>query len=125
MGINNWLLISKYEIEPRDIVLANPEYPDQSESKVRPLIVISNTVFHQNSGFFVCVGITTNKERDPYLLPLSRKSIEEGQLEYDVQVMCKRIVSLNCMVIKRKIARITEDAYGEITEKIKGDVLKI
>lgn len=118
-------MVTKYEINPRDIVLANPMYPDQKESKPRPLLIISNSIFHQNSGFFVCVGITTNKKTDPYLLPLPKKQVENGQLDFDSQIMCKRIVSLNCNSIEYKIAKVTENFYNKITNKIKQDVLKI
>lgn len=100
-------------------------YPDQNESKVRPLLIISNPIFHQNSGFFVCVGITTDKRTDPYLLPLPRKQIDEGELDFDSQIMCKRIVTLNSNVIIRKIAKVTESFYDEISKKIKQDVLAL
>ena len=82
-GKISFLLISKFEISARDIVLANPMYPDQSDSKSRPLLIISNSIFHQNSGFFVCTGITTAKKSDPYLLPLPRKQVENGILDFE------------------------------------------
>ena len=110
-------MVSKYDIRPKEIVLGNPGYPDQREDKVRPLLVISGDIFHQNSGFFVCVGITTNKESDPYLLPLPRNQIKNGQLESDVQVMCKRIATLNHQVIIRKIVEVTDHAYYSYAQK--------
>ena len=115
-------MISKYDIHPKEIILGNPVYPDQKENKVRPLLIISGDIFHQNSSFFVCVGITTNKEPDPYLLPLSKNQIKNGQLEFDVQAMCKRIATLNHLVL-RKIGKVTDHAYRKVTEKIGNDIL--
>jgi len=100
-------------------------YPDQKESKVRPVLIISNSIFHQNSGFFVCVGITTNKTPNAYLLPFPRNQIEDGQLDFDSQIMCHRIVTLNSNFIKKKIAKVTKEFYGEITNKIDKDILEL
>ena len=117
-------MISKYDIHPKEIVWANLSYPDQQESKVRPLLIISNDNFHRNSGFFVSVGVTTNKVSDPYLLPLPRKEIINGQLQYDSQIMCKRIVTLDCKYIMKKSAQITDTMYAKVIRKIKQDVLE-
>ena len=118
-------MVIKNEINPRDIVLANPMYPDQVESKIRPLLVISKSLFHQNGDFFICVGITTNKTTNPYLIPLPRKQVENGQLDYDCQIMCNRIVTLNYNTITRKVAKITKNMYKEVTDKINKDILEL
>jgi len=119
------LLISRHDIHPKQIVLGNPNYPDQKEGKVRPLLIISSDTFHQNSGFFVCVGITTNKEPDPYLLPLQSNQIKSGLLKYGGQIMCKRIIALNQKIIREKIAEVADLTYHKVIEKIEKDILQL
>lgn len=113
----------KYVLKPRDIILADPEYEDQEEKK-RPLLVISKPLFHQNSSFFVCLGITSNQERDPYLIPIGTSNTEM-RLEERSQVMCKRIVSVPQRKIIKKLTRATPDFYTTIVNKVKFDILDL
>ena len=104
------------------IVLADPKYPDQNTSKVRPLLIISSSEFHYNTRYAICVGITTSKEPDPYLIRLPRTEIKNGRLQYDSQIMCHRITTLQQDKL-RTIAKITPDLYTKIIKKIKHDVI--
>ncbi len=113
----------KFEIKARDIVLANPNYEDQKEGYERPLLVISKSLFHQNSGFFVCVGITTNQKPDPYLIPILSKDIEDAILKEKSQVMCKRIVTVREDAIIKRVCKVTPEFYNKIKKKIVGDIL--
>lgn len=118
-------MVSPNELHSRDIVIADPKYPDQKKEKERPLVIISKDLFHQNSGFCVCLGITTNKEKDPYLIPISRKNIEGGVLDNDVQIMCKRLVTLRCdKILKKTGARVTSKFFAKIIAKLDKDVLE-
>jgi len=119
------VLISKHDIHPKQIVLGNPHYPDQKEGKVRPPLIIPSDIFHQNSGFFVCVGIATNKEQDPYLLPLPNNQIKNGPLSRGGQIMCKRTVTLNQKIIREKMAEVTDHTYDRVIEKIERDILQL
>ncbi|HEY8109340.1 MAG TPA: type II toxin-antitoxin system PemK/MazF family toxin [Candidatus Nitrosotenuis sp.] len=118
-------MVSKFDIFSRDIVIAVPDYTDQSEPKPRPLIVISKSLFHQNSGFFVCVGITTNQKPDPYLIPIKPQYVENVELQEKSQVMCKRIVTVRSDKITKRIAKITPEFYAIITKKIKDEILEL
>ena len=90
---------------PGDIVLADPKYPGQRKSKVRPLLVISSDEFHFDTQYAVCLGITTNQKPDPYLIRLPRTEVEDGMLMHDSQVMCSRIATL-------QQARITQNSHS-------------
>ena len=118
-------MIPRLNFNFRDIVIADPEYTDQRQAKTRPLLIISKSILHQNSGFFVCVGITTNQNKDPFLIPILPKYVEDAMLKEKCQVMCNRIVSLRQDKIKKKIARVTNDFYEIVTQKIKNDVLEL
>lgn len=118
-------MVNQFEINSRDIVLADPSYEDQKERKLRPLLVISNNIFHQNSGFFVCVGITTNQKSDPYLIPIKSNSLENVELKEQSQVMCKRIVTIRSDKIMKKIDSVTTNFYELVAKKIKDDILDL
>ena len=110
-------------LRPGSIVKGDPGYPDQREPKVRPLLVISNNILHSNTQLVVCVGITTNRVQSPYLIPIPRKEIQEGQLKEESQVMCMRIAAVPQSAL-RKIATMTPALYDRILRKIKDDVIE-
>ena len=99
-------MTNQIKIDSRDIVLADPSYVDQKQRKVRPLLIISKKEFHCG-GFFVCVGITTNQNHDPYLIPIKPDSLENVELREQSQVMCKRIGTVRLDKIIKKIDRVT------------------
>lgn len=116
----NW----QFVLKPRDIVQADPGYEDQKDNKIRPLLVISTQLFHQNSKFFVCLGITTNMEKDPYLIPITHRDTTIA-LEERSQVMCKRIVTVPQQKIIKKLTEVTSDFYSSVMKKVKEDVIEL
>ena len=115
----NW----QSDLKPRDIVQADPGYEDQKEQKVRPLLVISRPLFHQNSRFFISLGITTNQEKDPYLIPVTGKDTV-FLLQERSQVMCKRIVTVSQSRIVRKLTEVTPIFYSVVMKKIRDDIIE-
>ncbi|NIP62181.1 MAG: hypothetical protein GWN01_16065 [Nitrosopumilaceae archaeon] len=116
-------MFTKYDIHTRDVIWADPRYADQNEPKTRPLIVISQDIFHQNSNFTVCVGTTTNVEKDPYLIPINPKDQMDFQFKQKCQVMCKRLVSLKCNLIQKKMGKVTPEFLESIIGKLRQDIL--
>jgi mRNA-degrading endonuclease toxin of MazEF toxin-antitoxin module len=116
----NW----QFNLKPHEIILADPAYEDQSDKKKRPLLVISKSLFHQNSRYFVCLGITTNQEKDPYLVPITNKDTEYI-LKEKSQVMCKHVVTVPQEKIIKKITKVTPEFYARIMKKVKDDILEL
>lgn len=113
-------------MHPRDIILADPRYPDQKEEKIRPLLVISKSIFQQTSTFCVCVGITSSKDKDPYAIPYNQKDVEGGELDTDGHIMCKRLVTLRKdKVLKKLGTHITNELYQKVIEKLKSDIIEM
>ena len=110
-------------IRPRDIFIANPKYMDEEEGKTRPLLVVSKHLFQQNCQYAVCVGITSDTKPHAYLVPIPKKEIECGRLDFASQIMCHRIVALNQYALGRNIGRVTPAFYEKIISKLKNDVL--
>ena len=112
-------------LNPNDIILADPKYLDQKNDKVRPLLVISKTSFHQNSGFCVCVGITSNKDEDPYGIPYRRRDVVGGRLDCDGHIMCKRLVTLRGDKVLKKIGTQFKDPiYQKVLAKIYTEIIE-
>jgi mRNA-degrading endonuclease toxin of MazEF toxin-antitoxin module len=115
-------LTFRFNIKAGDVILAKPNYQDQTDNYVRPLLVISKSGFHQDCGFFVCAGITTNQITDKYLIPITPQDTSP-RLKEKSQVMCKRIVTIREDAIINKISSVTSDFYTRIKTQIQRDIL--
>lgn len=112
----------RFNIKARDIILANPNYQDQSDSYVRPLLVISKSIFHQTSGFFVCAGITTNQTPDKFLIPITLEDTSP-RLKEQSQVMCKRLVTIREDAIIKKVSSVSPAFFEKVKSQIQNDIL--
>ncbi|MDE1768989.1 MAG: type II toxin-antitoxin system PemK/MazF family toxin [Thaumarchaeota archaeon] len=112
----------RFNIKAGDVILAKPNYQDQVDNYVRPVLVISKSNFHQDSGFFVCAGITTNQTSDKYLIPITSQDTSP-RLKEQSQVMCKRIVTIREDAIIKKVCSVTPDFYNRVKAIILTDVL--
>lgn len=113
-------------INPRDIILADPRYPDQQKPKVRPLLVISKPLFHQNSGFCICVGITSSKDEDPYAIPYRNKDVLNGELDSDGHIVCRRLVALRSDKVLRRVGtQFKDEIYLKVIKKLQNDIIEV
>lgn len=113
-------------VNPKDIILADPKYPDQTTPKVRPLLVISKSLFHQNSRFCVCVGMTSSKDEDPYAIPYRNKDVLNGELDSDGHIVCRRLVVLRSDKIQRRIGtQFKDEIYKKVISKLQNDIIEI
>ena len=107
-----------------EILLVDPKYSDQTEPKDRPVLVISNEIFHYNLPYALCVGITTNIEPNPYLIPIPNRIIENGRLDSNSQVMCHKIALVKRNTVIKKLGDVTPDFYKTVMSKIMKDVIQ-
>ena len=109
----------------KEIILANPNYPDQNIKKYRPLLIISSKKLHDNSDFVICVGITTNQTKSPFLIPIKNNDYELKMLKEKSQIMCHRIATIKKTLIVKKLTRIKPSLYNNVTNKIRNDIIQI
>jgi mRNA-degrading endonuclease toxin of MazEF toxin-antitoxin module len=112
----------RFNVKAGDIILANPNYQDQIDDYVRPLLVISKVNFHQDSGYFVCAGITTNQGVDKFLIPIFPQDTQP-RLKEQSQVMCKKIVTIREDAIIKKVSSVTPEFYDKVRKMIFKDIL--
>ena len=65
----------------RDLLLVPFPFSDQSDKKVRPVIVISNNNFNSHSEDVIVVGLTSNISKDRYTVDLNLNDLEEGRID--------------------------------------------
>ena|SRR3989344_3088869 len=105
-------------IKQRDLILVPFPFSDQSGRKVRPVIIISNDNFNDNSEDILVVGVTSNISRDNFSIELKNDDLEEGKLITKCRVKIDNILKLDKELIMKKIGRINKRIFNEIIDNI-------
>ncbi len=96
-------------MEQRDLLLVPFPFSDQKGKKVRPVIVISNDEFNNNSEDVLVVGVTSNISKNKYTINLTNKDLEEGKLFTVCSIKVENILKMDKeMIIKKIILEIIE-----------------
>ena len=93
-------------IEQRDLLLVPFPFSDQSGRKVRPVIVIGNNEFNQDSEDVIVIGVTSNILKDKYTINLNNEDLDEGKLITTCCIKIENILKLDKEIIIKKIGKI-------------------
>ena len=105
-------------ISQRDIILLNFPFSNLNQSKVRPVIVLSNNRYNKKSNDVIVVPLTSNlKQTDHYTL-ITTDDLEKGYLVTDSMVKVDRIFSINKQLVRTNIGRINKPTLLKIQDII-------
>lgn len=111
-------------INQGDLLLVPFPFSDQSGRKVRPIIVLSNDEFNENSEDIIAIGITSNISKDIYSLKLDNKDLKEGKLMTKCMVKIENILRLDKSLIIKKIGKVKKEKLDKII-KIFNEIIKV
>jgi len=115
-------------LQPRDIITLEAEIEEGREVKLRPALVISKNLLHQNSNGFLFLPITTNPIPSPFMMPMNESCVEAGTRLHKInesKIIIDKIIHAKHTEIRNKIGRVTPEFYRSITNKLKSDILEI
>ena len=107
-------------MKQRDLLLVPFPFSDQSGRKVRPVVVISNDEFNENSEDLLVVGVTSNIFRDRYSIILTNDDLEEGRLVTLCCVKSENILKIDKEFVIKKIGKIRKNKLDPVKKKILG-----
>lgn len=106
-----------------DIFWAEMPFSNLEESKLRPVLVVSNNGYNLRSLDVVICALTSNLKDVPYSVPISQASLTEGQLPLLSRVKADKIFQLEKSKIRRRIGRVNDATFELVAEEI-GQLLK-
>ena len=105
-------------ISQRDIILLNFPFSNLNQSKVRPVIVLSNNRYNKKSNNAIVVPLTSNlKQTDHYTL-ITTDDLEKGYLVTDSMAKVDRIFSIDKQLVRTNIGRINKPTLLKIQDII-------
>ena len=105
-------------ISQREILLVPFPFSDQSDKKVRPVIVISNNNFNSHSEDVIVVGLTSNISKDSYTVDLNLNDLEEGRINELCCIKVENLLKIENELVIKKIGKIKKEILKNITSKI-------
>lgn len=108
-----------FRMKQRDLLIVPFPFSDQSGRKVRPVIIVSNNEFNENSDDVVVAGVTSNISKDEYSLNLTNNDLEEGKLFTPCCIKVENILKIDKELIIKKIGKIKKEKLKDMINKIK------
>lgn len=101
-------------ISQRDIILISFPFSNLRESKVRPVVVVSNNAYNKKSGDFIAIPLTSNLQTRSHTMKITNKDLEDGTLIVDSLVKVDKIFSVEKSLTKKKIGKIKMNVYKDL-----------
>ena len=103
----------------RDIALVPFPFSDLSGQKVRPVLILSNDAYNQQSADVVVCGLTTNLSPAPYSIIIEVTDVEQpGTLRHKSKVKADAIASLEQSILIKQIARLKLPVFRQVIAEI-------
>jgi mRNA interferase MazF len=109
----------------RDIVLVPFPFSDLSSQKVRPVLILSNDAYNQQSADVVVCGLTTNLRPASYSVIVDVTDVEQpGTLRHKSKIKADAIASLEQSLLIKPIARLKPSVFTLVIAQIE-DLIKL
>lgn len=103
----------------RDIALVPFPFSNLSDKKVRPVLILSNDRYNQQSADVVVCGLTTNLRPAPYSILVDVTDVEEPDtLRHKSKVKTDTLASLEQSILIKPIARLKISVFRKIVTEI-------
>jgi mRNA-degrading endonuclease toxin of MazEF toxin-antitoxin module len=89
--------------------------------RVRPVLILSNDTYNQQSSDIVVCGLTTNLRPAPYSIIIDVTDVEQpGTLRHKSRIKADTIASLEQSLLVKQIARLKLSIFRKVVTEIEG-----
>ena len=105
-------------VKQKEIVLISFPFTNQSGSKVRPALIISNNEFNSHSNNCLIIPMTTILKNVKYSFEINQKDLVKGKLIKKSRIRIDKINSIQKNLIKMKIGTVSNIVFNRIKKEI-------
>lgn len=116
--LNNLLVLceTRILISQRDIVLISFPFSNFQESKVRPVVVMSNDVYNTKFADFIAVPLTSNMKLRNHTVVITSAELETGKLIVDSRAKVDKVFSVEQSLMRKKIGRVKKSVHKNLKQ---------
>ncbi len=101
-----------------DIALVPVPFTDLSSQKRRPVIIISNNRYNQQTLDVVVVAMTSRPLKTSYGFTISNDDLDEGNLNRSGQIRVDKIYTLSQSIVVKTFGRVNASTLDKIKHKL-------
>jgi len=101
-----------------DILLIPFPYTDLMQTKQRPVLVLSNTIYNGMHQDIVVAAITSNVTDKDYSIYVTANDLDEGQLKVDSLIRADKIYTFSNRIVIRKFGHLKSEVFLKVKEQI-------
>ena len=106
-------------VKQRAILLVPFPFSDQSDRKVRPVLVLSNDDYNKFSDDVLVCAITSNLKTGKYFMVISQNDIEDGTLYQKSCIKTDSMLKISKNIVIKNIGVLNKTAFYKVIERIK------
>lgn len=101
-----------------DILLIPIPYTDLTTTKQRPVLVLSNNIYNQNTDDILVAAITSQLKDIDYSVVINTEDLSEGELRKTSAIRADKLYTLSKQIVKRKFGHVYHNILDDVTVKI-------
>lgn len=109
---------SGIKFERGEMVLVPFPFTDMSQSKLRPVLVISNQSYNKTSFDFICCGITSNSNNKKNSILLENRDLKNGIIVKKSRIKFDSIFTLRKDLRVKKIGQINPKKLNMVIDSL-------
>lgn len=101
-----------------EIILIRMPFSDLTNSKQRPVLVISNDSYNSKTEDIVIAAITSKLGGLEHSVRIDTKDLTEGKLKVTSEIRADKIYTLSKSIVRRKFGQVNVEIIESVREKI-------
>lgn len=101
-----------------DIILIRMPFSDLTNSKQRPVLVISNDNYNSKTEDIVIAAITSKLGGFEHSVRIDTKDLTEGKLKVTSEIRADKIYTLSKSIVRRKFGQVNVEIIESVRKKI-------
>lgn len=102
----------------QDIVWVRLPFSSLEESKVRPVVVVSNNEYNNKNQDVVVCAITSNLEKKDYTIIVDSSNLSMGKLPVKSKIRADKIMHIEKKLILNRFARLNNKTFDMLVKEI-------
>jgi len=108
----------KNEFLQKDLVLVSFPFSNQLDSKIRPVLIVSNNSYNSSCGDCLIAGITSSLNSNIYTVNIDDADLVSGKLIVASRIKADHLLLIEKAMIIKKIASISDSFFEKVKDKI-------
>jgi mRNA interferase MazF len=97
-----------------EILIVPFPFSDLSTIRQRPVLVISNNKYNENSEDIITCGITSNIKDSQFSVLIDNNNLLEGNIPIKSRIKVDKLFTLEKNIVIKKIARVKEEIFNQV-----------